>query len=179
MDSFEVSGMMCATNCAVKVKDAALSVEGVHSAEVDYDNKVLHIIYSDSQRTAEIHDGVAMAVQSAGYDVEWAGKNNLLHIKVDGMFCEHCVKTVRKAISSLSGVRHVAVNLEQRIATVATDSDIASPDSLYTSILQTVEEVGFGAEVYTGNLSITVQVTRKKVHNDAPSRHKKDLKIQS
>mmetsp|Transcript_17374 Transcript_17374/g.29091 ORF Transcript_17374/g.29091 Transcript_17374/m.29091 type:complete len:1503 (+) Transcript_17374:65-4573(+) len=160
MDSFEVSGMMCATNCAVKVKEAALSVEGVHSAEVDFENAVLHIIYSDSKRTSEIHDDVAMAVQSAGYDVEWAGKNNLLYIKVDGMFCGHCVKTVRKAISSLKGVRHVAVNLEQRIATIATNPDIASTDTLHSTILSTVEEVGFGAEMYAGNRNITIQVRR-------------------
>ena len=57
-------------------------------------------------------DGVALAVQSAGYDVEWAGKNNLLYVKVDGMMCGHCVNTVQKAISSLKGVRHVAVSLE-------------------------------------------------------------------
>lgn len=165
MDSFEVSGMMCASNCAMKVKEAALSVEGVHSAEVDYDNEVLHIIYSDSKRTAEIHDDVAMAVQSAGYDVEWASQNNLLYIKVDGMFCGHCVKTVRKAISSLEGVRHVAVNLDQRIATIATNPDIVSTDTLYSTILNTVEEVGFGAEMYAGNRNITIQV-RKKINNN-------------
>jgi Cu+-exporting ATPase len=172
MDSFEVTGMMCVVNCAVKVKDAALSVDGVHSAEVDYENKVLHIIYSEKERASQIHDEVAVAVQSAGYDVEWAGKNNLLNIKVDGMFCGHCVQTVRKAVSSLNGVRHVAVNLEQRIAAVATDPEVASPDTLYSEILKTIEEVGFGAEVYAGNRNITVQLTRKAKPENEDLRNK-------
>ena len=164
-DSFEVSGMMCVTNCAVKVRDAALTVEGVHSAEVDFENKVLHVIYSDGGVANEIHDGVALAVQSAGYDVEWAGKNNLLYVKVDGMTCGHCVNTVQKAIRMLEGVRHVAVSLDQRIAAISIDpATVSSSDTFCHVIVDTVEAVGFGAEMYSGsNRDITIPVMKAVV----------------
>jgi copper chaperone CopZ len=83
--------------------------------------------------------------------VEWAGKNKLLYVKVDGMTCGHCVNTVQKAISSLKGVRHVAVSLDQRIAAIATDPHITSLDTFHRVIVDAVEDVGFGAEMYSGS----------------------------
>jgi len=39
-------------------------------------------------------------------------------IKVDGMSCEHCVKAIKKAVSALSGVSDVAVDLKAKTVTV-------------------------------------------------------------
>ncbi|MDR1570600.1 MAG: copper ion binding protein [Oscillospiraceae bacterium] len=39
-------------------------------------------------------------------------------LKVDGMECQHCVGAVTKAVSALSGVTEVAVDLEGGTATV-------------------------------------------------------------
>lgn len=160
MDSFDVSGMMCVTNCAVKVKEAALAVDGVENAKVDFDYNILHVEYRDGVIPSDVHDGVALAVQSAGYDVEWEGKKHLLYLKVEGMTCGHCVSTVQKAIGSIEGVRHVAVNLEQKIAAVAVNAECKSSRTFAHSIISAIEDVGFEAEVYSGNSrDITISVT--------------------
>ena len=174
MHTFSVSGMMCTENCAVKVKNAALAVDGIHAAEVDFDKNKLHILYSKSNDESDIHDDVAISVQSAGYDVEWAGKNNLLYVKIDGMMCDHCVNTVRHALLEIDGVRHVAVSLEQRIAAVAVDSNVLSRDEIYKSILDTVESIGFGAESYSGVREMTLQINNKKGPSSDESQHHQD-----
>ena len=105
MDSFAVSGMMCAANCAVKVRNAALSVPDVYSAEVDFEKMTLHIVCENKVGVSmdDVHARVALAVDTAGYHIEWAGKSNLLHVKVNGMMCSHCVDTVSKALRSIPG----------------------------------------------------------------------------
>jgi copper chaperone len=169
-DSFNVLGMMCVTNCAVKVKEAALAVEGVSTAEVDFDKGVLRVEYvsegvSEGVRSfSEMHDGVALAVQSAGYGVEWDGMKrfHLLYVKVDGMTCGHCVGTVRKAISGIDGVRHVVVSLDQCLAVVATDINSNSSEAISHSIVEAIEDVGFGAEITSGksrNITFSVDTT--------------------
>ena len=39
-------------------------------------------------------------------------------VRIEGMACEHCAKAVTKAISALSGVTEVAVDLAKKGATV-------------------------------------------------------------
>jgi len=60
-------------------------------------------------------------------------------IKVDGMSCEHCVKAVKTAVSALSGVNNVAVDLKNKTATVEYDADKISLDKIKSEI----EEQGY------------------------------------
>lgn len=39
-------------------------------------------------------------------------------IKIDGMYCDHCVKSVTKALESINGVSKVKVNLETKEAII-------------------------------------------------------------
>ena len=59
------------------------------------------------------------------------------------------------------GVRFASVNLEQSLAVVAIDC-LSSRDSLYQDILDTIESVGFGAEVFNGSRVFTVQLVREE-----------------
>ncbi|MHB8204000.1 MAG: heavy-metal-associated domain-containing protein [Desulfomonilaceae bacterium] len=45
-------------------------------------------------------------------------------IKVKGMSCQHCVMSVKKALSSLDGVKEVEVNLEKGEATLIHDGPV-------------------------------------------------------
>lgn len=59
-------------------------------------------------------------------------------IKIDGMHCEHCVARIEKALSSVSGVDKVKVNLKKGLAKVEcaeTANDSALKDA--------VESLGF------------------------------------
>ena len=45
--------------------------------------------------------------------------NSVLH--VDGMSCEHCVKSIKTAVGALSGVTEVSVDLAAKTVTVKHD----------------------------------------------------------
>lgn len=49
-------------------------------------------------------------------------------LTIDGMMCQHCVRTVTKALESLSGVTTVHVDLDSKSATVASSSVIPAGD---------------------------------------------------
>lgn len=60
-------------------------------------------------------------------------------IKVEGMSCEHCVKSVTKAVSALPGIREVVVNLSVGTVTVEHDS-VLSP---LGKIMFEIEDLGY------------------------------------
>ena len=49
-------------------------------------------------------------------------------LTIDGMMCQHCVRTVTKALESLSGVTAVHVDLDSKSTTVASSSVIPADD---------------------------------------------------
>ena len=48
-------------------------------------------------------------------------------LKIDGMSCQHCVKTVTDALTELSGVRRAKVNLRKAEAVVHFDASRVTP----------------------------------------------------
>ena len=46
-------------------------------------------------------------------------------IKIDGMGCEHCVKSVKNALGELSGVEVLEVKIGEATVEVAEDFDMA------------------------------------------------------
>ena len=63
-------------------------------------------------------------------------------LKIDGMSCEHCVKTVTKALEDLDGVKKAQVNLKRGSAKVTYDSDKVNVDKL----IEAVVEAGYEAK---------------------------------
>ncbi len=63
-------------------------------------------------------------------------------IDVYGMTCEHCVKTVTKAISSLKGVDSVNVNLKGEYADVTYDDSVVGA----AEIKKAVKDAGYDTE---------------------------------
>ena len=45
-------------------------------------------------------------------------------VKIDGMHCEHCAKTVEGKISTIEGVKKVKVNLNKKEAAITADNNI-------------------------------------------------------
>jgi copper chaperone len=60
-------------------------------------------------------------------------------IKIEGMHCQHCVASVRDALSELEGVDTVTVDLEGGSATVTYDAASVQLAALQTAI----EDQGF------------------------------------
>ncbi|MDR2359705.1 MAG: copper chaperone CopZ [Oscillospiraceae bacterium] len=55
-------------------------------------------------------------------------------IKVDGMSCKHCVKAVTNAVSALSGVKAVEVDLDAGTASVEYDASAVTLDKIKAAI---------------------------------------------
>jgi copper ion binding protein len=63
-------------------------------------------------------------------------------LKINGMSCEHCVKTVTKALEELDGVKKAQVNLKRGLAKVMYDSDKVDINGL----IEAVVEAGYEAK---------------------------------
>lgn len=57
-------------------------------------------------------------------------------LKISGMSCQHCVKTVKDALTALEGVQRAKVNLRKGEAVVRFDELHVSPANLREAITQ-------------------------------------------
>ena len=60
-------------------------------------------------------------------------------LNVDGITCELCVDTIKKAVGILDGVLSVDVDIEKKLVVVEFDEKMAKPEDL----IDKIEEVGF------------------------------------
>ena len=67
-------------------------------------------------------------------------------LKVTGMTCGHCVRSVSEAIGGLEGVQSADVQLESGRATVVFDEAKVSPRDLVSAVM----EEGYTAEEVSG-----------------------------
>jgi len=63
-----------------------------------------------------------------------------MELKVNGMMCMHCVKSVTDALTAMEGVSDVSVALETK--TVSFNADF----SLKAKIVEAIEDLGFEVE---------------------------------
>ncbi len=128
----KITGMSCAS-CARTVENVLREVEGVREAEVNLADESAVVEVEDESALGE----VVKAVKKAGYRV--GGEKSVVNIKIGGMSCASCAKTIESAISSLPGVSDVSVNLATETATVSFYPEITSLDD----IKEAVEGVGY------------------------------------
>ncbi len=57
-------------------------------------------------------------------------------LKINGMSCQHCVKTVKDALTALEGVQSAKVNLRKGEAVVRFDELYVNPVNLRDAITQ-------------------------------------------
>lgn len=59
-----------------------------------------------------------------------------MKLKISGMSCQHCVKTVKDALTALEGVQSAKVNLRKGEAVVRFDELYVNPFNLRDAITQ-------------------------------------------
>ena len=64
-------------------------------------------------------------------------------LNVDGITCEHCVKTIKEAIVNLVGIFSVEVNIEKKQVIIEFDEKQAKPEDL----IDKITEAGFGVRM--------------------------------
>ena len=62
-----------------------------------------------------------------------------VEIKVEGMHCEGCSKRLTKVLSNVKGVNTAEVSLENKLADIEYDENIAKIEDFYEAI----EDAGF------------------------------------
>ncbi|MDP3609320.1 MAG: mercury(II) reductase [Methylophilus sp.] len=81
----------------------------------------------------------------------------ILHIS--GMTCEHCARTVEKALSNLPGVVSASVSYHDELANIAVQSAI-NPDTL----VRAVKASGYTAEIIGTNDATASNAVKSKLH---------------
>jgi len=99
----KVSGMTCAT-CAQTIENSLIGLDGVSDASVNLGSEIATVKYDMNK--VDLGD-LGGAVKDAGYEVI----NEKVTLKVGGMTCATCVKTIENALFKLEGVVDVNVNL--------------------------------------------------------------------
>jgi copper chaperone len=57
-----------------------------------------------------------------------------LTLSVDGMSCQHCVRTVKTSVEALKGVDGADVSLEKKLVTVAFDPGLVNLQAIKVAI---------------------------------------------
>ena len=134
----EVEGMMCG-HCEKRVADALEKTGKAKNVVASHENSSVEFI--DQGLSPE---EIKNAIEEAGYKIiKNKGEDSMEKIlNVEGMSCNHCVASVRKALEGLDGVREADVNLEDKKARVELDKDLA--DQI---LVKAVEDAGFSAKI--------------------------------
>jgi Cu+-exporting ATPase len=130
-ETLKVSGMHCAT-CAVTLEKALKNVEGVKSASVNLGAEQAAVEYDPTRVSAA---SLQQAVTGAGYGVI----TGTAVLKVGGMMCATCVRTVEAALESLPGVFTATVNLGSERAYVTYNPDAVT----VAEMAKAIEEAGY------------------------------------
>lgn len=127
----KITGMTCAT-CVRTIEKSVSNLDGVTDIKVNLGNETGTVEYDSTKlRIADIE----RAVRDAGYEVV----DEKATIKIGGMTCATCVKTIEKALKNLDGIISVNVNLGAEKAYITYNPRIIS----VTDIKKTIEEAGY------------------------------------
>lgn len=123
-----VEGMMC-ENCENHVKKALKSLPFITGAWADHKTGRVSITYSSQP------DEAAMKQVLAKADYEYKGilfpkeETNMKEtVKIEGMMCNHCEMTVKKALEALDGVEKADVSHTKGTAVLTLDKAVAEGD---------------------------------------------------
>ena len=134
----KVEGMMCG-HCEKRVSDALEKTGKAKNIVASHENSSVEFI--DQGLSPE---EIKNAIEDAGYKIiKNKGEDSMEKIlKVEGMSCNHCVASVKKALEGIDGVREADVRLEDKSARVEFDKDVADE-----ALVKAVEDAGYSAKI--------------------------------
>ena len=126
-----VTGMTCAA-CATTIQRSLMKVDGVRSVQVNLGNEKAVVEYDP--KTVKL-GRLEKAIADAGYGVV----TDRITVKIGGMTCAACIRTVENALKKLPGVTEVNVNLGTEKATIAYDARQTGK----TEIKRAIKDAGY------------------------------------
>jgi Cu+-exporting ATPase len=133
--SLKIEGMTCAA-CAKAVERTSKKLQGVIEANVNFATEKLNISFDETK--VSLSD-IQAAIEKAGYKavIESSGKI----LKIEGMTCAACAKTVERVTKKLDGVLESNVNYATEKLNISYD-----PSKVRLSeIKKAVEKAGYKA----------------------------------
>ena len=127
----KISGMTCAM-CAATIEKSLLNLNGVINAQVNLGNENVIVEYDSAKLKFTDLD---KAIKDAGYQVI----NEKVVLKIGGMSCVTCVKTIENSLLKLDGIIEVNTDLAGEKALVVYNPNIVSQ----TDMRKTIEETGY------------------------------------
>ena len=119
-----VSGMMC-EHCEARVKKALEAIDGVKEASADHTSGTAVLVSLKKIDPEKIRQ----AVEDAGYELtqqkESEEKNMEKVLQVEGMMCQHCEATVKKALEAIDGVESAAADHVNHCARVVLSKEVS------------------------------------------------------
>ncbi|XP_033114023.1 copper-transporting ATPase 1-like [Anneissia japonica] len=129
-------------SCAQSIERKLSTLEGVNRISVSLERQQGVIAFDDNLTNPE---QLLSAIQEMGFGASFNQHEkpliNEVLIRVDGMTCNSCVKSIEGNISELNGVNSIAVSLENKSATIRYESNKMDQKTLR----QAIEDMGFVA----------------------------------
>ena len=116
-----VGGMMC-EHCEARVKKALEGLEGIREAKADHTSG--EVLIKGVKIPAE--EQMKQAVEAQDY--EYIGRKDKMNmqktLQVEGMMCEHCEATVRRALEAVDGVSSARADHNSGTAVVTLTANV-------------------------------------------------------
>jgi len=133
--SLKIEGMTCAA-CAKSVERVSKKLPGVTEANVNYATEKLSISFDDTK--VSLPD-IQAAIEKAGYKA--VIESNIKSLKIEGMTCAACAKSVERVTRKLDGVIESNVNYATEKLNISYD-----PSKVRVSdIKKSIEKAGYKA----------------------------------
>jgi Cu+-exporting ATPase len=131
--TLKVNGMTCAM-CVKTIERALKELPGVKEARANLNSENVYVEFDESRIGL---NRIIAAIEELGYGVVRERRDAV--IKIGGMTCAMCARTIEAALGEVSGVLDVSVNLGTESARVSYDPSLVTTDD----IKKAIEEVGY------------------------------------
>lgn len=136
-EKIKVDGMSC-EHCEMRVENALKETGKVKNPKANAKTGEVKFINLGINKN-ELEDAITKSGYTLAENTEGELRMEKI-LKIDGMSCNHCVATVKKALESVEGVEDAEVSLDEKQAVVVGKVD---PKEL----VRAVEDAGYEAEV--------------------------------
>lgn len=143
--TLHITGMMC-PHCEATVEKALKQIEGVADAKASHEQGTAEVTLNNDVDINVLNT----AVIDAGYEItdtqekeEEIRMEKVLH--VEGMMCEHCEATVKKALEAVDGVESAVADHNANTATVTLSKDVTDEVLKEAVEAKDYKVTGFGA----------------------------------
>ncbi len=169
-ERIKITGMSCAT-CVKAIETSLKDLDGVEDVNVNLATESALVKFDPSKVSFE---KIVKTIESIGYgvaEIDTGKRNNenikAVTVKIGGMTCASCAKTIEIVINELNGVEDVNVNLATESARIVYDANVVDLEE----IKRAIEEIGYKF------LGITSLQEQKKRGIGVDERREEELKL--